>query len=473
MTSVTDLKKQPLSKPLITTFIMACFLVTLFFTTSLNAAVPMIPADFSELAETSSPSIVNISTVKTISRGGRVLRQSSKSPFGNDEFFNRFFGAQPQREYKQKSLGSGFIIDADGYIVTNNHVVENTDQIKVILRDGKEYDAEIIGKDKNTDLALIKIKPETKLPALKLGDSDKLKVGKWVIAIGNPFGLGHTVTAGIVSAKGRVIGSGPYDDFIQTDTSINPGNSGGPLLDLDGNVVGINTAIIQNGQGIGFAIPANLAKGIIEQLKTRGNVTRGWIGVSIQEISDELSDYYKLNDQKGVLVVEAFAGDPAEKAGIKTNDIIIEIDGNKVTNSRGLTAIIASKPVDSKIKVKVLRDGKTKAFKVTIAKRKDHLNVNENGVDDELGFTISDITPELTRKYRIKRSGIVITDIKKESKAHKAGLMAGDVITEINHQRIIDKKSYIDAVNKVDNGESIVMVVVRKGFFVKIVKITK
>lgn len=440
---------------------------------SIAAEIPMIPADFSSLAQSSSPSIVNISTVKIVNGGGRVFKHFSRNPFGNDELFKRFFGAQPQREFKQRSLGSGFIVDGKGFIVTNNHVVENTDQIKVILKDGKEYDAKIIGRDKNTDLALIKIEPEENLPALKLGDSEKLKVGQWVVAIGNPFGLGHTVTSGIVSAKGRVIGSGPYDDFIQTDTSINPGNSGGPLLDLNGNVVGINTAIIQNGQGIGFAIPSNLAKGIIEQLKASGNVTRGWVGVSIQEISKELSEYYKLEDNEGVLVVEAFEGDPAEKAGIKANDIIIEIDGEKVESNRGLTSLIASKAVGSKIKVKILRDGKKKTFTVKIAKRSDGQMVATSGIDDELGIQITELTPEVSKKYNINRTGVIITEVKEESKAHQAGLATGDVITEINHQRITSKKDYLKAVNKVDKGEYIVMVVIRKARYLQIVKIKK
>lgn len=440
---------------------------------SIAAEIPMIPADFSSLAQSSSPSIVNISTVKIVNGGGRVFKHFSRNPFGNDELFKRFFGAQPQREFKQRSLGSGFIVDGKGFIVTNNHVVENTDQIKVILKDGKEYDAKIIGRDKNTDLALIKIEPEENLPALKLGDSEKLKVGQWVVAIGNPFGLGHTVTSGIVSAKGRVIGSGPYDDFIQTDTSINPGNSGGPLLDLNGNVVGINTAIIQNGQGIGFAIPSNLAKGIIEQLKASGNVTRGWVGVSIQEISKELSEYYKLEDNEGVLVVEAFEGDPAEKAGIKANDIIIEIDGEKVESNRGLTSLIASKAVGSKIKVKILRDGKKKTFTVKIAKRSDGQMVATSGIDDELGIQITELTPEVSKKYNINRTGVIITEVKDESKAHQAGLATGDVITEINHQRITSKKDYLKAVNKVDKGEYIVMVVIRKARYLQIVKIKK
>lgn len=440
---------------------------------SIAANIPMIPADFSSLAQSSSPSIVNISTVKIVKGGGRVFKQFKNSPFGNDELFEKFFGARPQREHKQKSLGSGFIVDEDGFIVTNNHVVENTDEIKVILKDGKEYEAKIIGRDKNTDLALIKIEPEKKLPALKLGDSEKLKVGQWVVAIGNPFGLGHTVTAGIVSAKGRVIGSGPYDDFIQTDTSINPGNSGGPLLDLHGNVVGINTAIIQNGQGIGFAIPSNLAKGIIDQLKDNGNVTRGWVGVSIQEISKELSEYYKLKDNEGVLVVEAFEGDPAEKAGIRANDIIIEIDDTKIKDSRNLTGIIAAKKVGSKIKVKVLREGKFKTFTVKITKRDGGQMLAANGVDDELGLQIAELTPELSKKYNINRSGVIITEVKNESKAQRVGLASGDIIAEINHQRIKNKKDYQKAIGEVKKGANIVMVIIRKGRYVQIVKIKK
>ncbi|MGB5986998.1 MAG: trypsin-like peptidase domain-containing protein, partial [Desulfobacterales bacterium] len=237
--------------------------------------------NFSDLAEEVSPAVVNIRTVKTIKGGGRVFRHF-QGPFGDndsmDEFFKRFFGEDQQRDFKQRSLGSGFIFDKAGYIVTNNHVVEDADEIRVILKNEKEYDAEVVGRDANTDLALIKIKTPDDLPVAVLGDSETLKIGAWVMAIGSPFGLEHTVTAGIVSAKGRVIGSGPYDDVIQTDASINPGNSGGPLINLAGEVVGINTAIVARGQGIGFAIPINLAKDIIAQLKDSGSVTRGWLG---------------------------------------------------------------------------------------------------------------------------------------------------------------------------------------------------
>jgi serine protease Do len=265
------------------------------FHPSVNAwAIPLgqssTPESFSTLAETVSPAVVNISTVKTIKGGGPVFRHFYQGPWGDQDpfkdFFDKFFGDEQQREFKQRSLGSGFIIDKDGYIVTNNHVIADADEIKVKLNSGKEYDAKIIGRDPSTDIALIKIKADSNYSVAKLGDSDALKVGEWVVAIGSPFGLEHTVTAGIVSAKGRVIGSGPYDDFIQTDASINPGNSGGPLINMKGNVVGINTAIIASGQGIGFAVPVNMAKGVIKQLKEEGEVTRGWLGVGIQDIND-------------------------------------------------------------------------------------------------------------------------------------------------------------------------------------------
>jgi serine protease Do len=261
------------------------------------------PGNFSKLAEMAGPAVVNIRTVKTIKGGGPGFRQFQRGPRGRenpfDDFFERFFGENMPRDFKQPSLGSGFIIDPEGYVVTNNHVIEDADQIKVKLDDDKEFDAEVVGRDPNTDLALLKIETKEKLPVIAMGDSDKLKIGQWVVAIGSPFGLERTVTAGIVSAKGRVIGSGPYDDFIQTDASINPGNSGGPLLNMKGEVVGINTAIIASGTGIGFAIPINLAHGIIAQLKSEGEVTRGWLGVAIQDLTAEMAEYYGLKDRKG------------------------------------------------------------------------------------------------------------------------------------------------------------------------------
>ena len=318
------------------------------------------PESFNELAENASPAVVNIRTVKTIKGGGRVFRQFKKGPFGENDpfhdFFDRFFGENRPHDFKQRSLGSGFIINKDGYIVTNNHVVENADKIEVILKNEKEFDAKIVGRDPNTDLALIKIKPNRDLPVLLFGDSDALKVGQWVVAIGSPFGLEHTVTAGIVSAKGRVIGSGPYDDFIQTDASINPGNSGGPLINMEGKVVGINTAIIAGGSGIGFAIPINLAKNIVDQLKTSGEVIRGWLGVGIQDISKQVAEYYGIKSEKGVLVTEVFPDDPADKAGIEPQDIILSINGIEVGTSREITSMIADLGVGETVKIQVLRN---------------------------------------------------------------------------------------------------------------------
>jgi serine protease Do len=443
---------------------------------------PMIPADFSGIADMASPAVVNISTEKTINGGGPVFRHFNQNPFGNDDSMNdllqRFFGNQPQREYKQRSLGSGFIIDKEGYIVTNNHVVENTDQIKVILKDNHEYEAKIIGTDKNTDLALIKIKPDEKLTALDLGDSNSVKVGQWVVAIGNPFGLGHTVTAGIVSAKSRVIGSGPYDDFIQTDTSINPGNSGGPLLDLQGRVIGINTAIIQNGQGIGFAIPSNLAKGIIAQLRDHGNVTRGWLGVSIQSLNDELAAYYGLKDKKGVLVMEVFPGDPADKAGIKARDVIVAIDGKSVEDSRDLTGIVAGTNVNKVVKVKVIRDGKEMTFDVKIAKR-DEKEVADTGKtkgdsSSTIGLAVTEITPEIQNRYNLKGvKGLLITSVEDGSKADKAGINAGEIIDEVNRQPVRAKADLIKILSTVKKGDTLTFALINPRVGMRIVKVVK
>jgi serine protease Do len=323
MNSIISTKDIPRRKAFIVVVLLAAGLIAVssFYPASYVEAktdnIQATPLSFSSLAEKASSAVVNIRTVKTIKGGGRVFRQFKRGPFGDDDtmrdFFDRFFGENRQHDFKQRSLGSGFIIDKEGYIVTNNHVVDNADKIEVLLKDAEKFDAEIVGRDVNTDLALIKIKSERNLPVLKFGDSDAIKVGQWVVAIGSPFGLEHTITAGIISAKGRVIGSGPYDDFLQTDASINPGNSGGPLINMKGEVVGINTAIIASGQGIGFAIPVNLAKGIIDQLKNSGEVTRGWLGVGIQDISDEVAEYYGIEEKIGVLVIEVFPGDPAEK----------------------------------------------------------------------------------------------------------------------------------------------------------------
>jgi serine protease Do len=440
-----------------------------------------IPESFSALAESVSPAVVNISTVKTIKGGGLVFRHFHQSPWGDQDpfkdFFEKFFGDEQRREFKQRSLGSGFIIDKDGYIVTNNHVIADADEIKVKLNSGKEYDAKIIGRDPSTDIALIKIKADSSYSVVTLGDSDSVKVGEWVVAIGSPFGLEHTVTAGIVSAKGRVIGSGPYDDFIQTDASINPGNSGGPLINLKGNVVGINTAIIAGGQGIGFAVPVNMAKGVIKQLKEEGEVTRGWLGVGIQDISDEMLEYYGVKDKKGVLVSEVFPGDPADKAGIRSKDIILEVNGEKIETSRELTRIIAGFHVGEVVKITVLRDSKEKTFKVKIVKRQQGDRASRSipyKEQEAFGIRVSNLTPEIARKFDIQETeGVVVTGVQPDSRRHDEGIQVGDIIKEINHRSINTVDDYEDATQKVKKGDTVVMLVKRanSGFFV--IKLTR
>jgi len=439
------------------------------------------PASFNQLAEMASPAVVNIRTVKTIKGGGPVFRQFQRDPWGKKgpfkDFFERYFGDDMQKEFKQPSLGSGFIIDKDGFVVTNNHVIEDADQIKVKLKDEREYDATIVGRDPNTDIALLKIDSGQNLPTIELGDSDALKVGQWVVAIGSPFGLEHTVTAGIVSAKGRVIGSGPYDDFIQTDASINPGNSGGPLLNLKGEVVGINTAIVASGQGIGFAIPVNLAKGVIVALKTEGEVTRGWLGVAIQDLSGDMAEYYEVENKKGVFVMDVFEGDPADKAGIKPKDIILEVNGQKIKTSRQLTGMIAQIPVGETAKIKILRDRKEKTVKVKIVKR-DETKLASQGRPkeqaEEFGIRVSKLTPEIAQRLNItETSGVIVTEIQSGGKGEKGDIRVGDIIKEINRRPIESVSDYQEILSQVDSGESVNLFIRRKNTGYLVVKLTK
>ncbi len=441
----------------------------------------MTPKSFSKLAKSASPAVVNIRAEKTVKGGGKVYRHFSKRPFGNDDpfndFFERFFGEDPLKEHKQRSLGSGFIMDADGYIVTNNHVVADADKIKVKLKNEEEFEATVVGRDPKTDIALIKIKAKKDLPSLAIGDSDNLMVGQWVVAIGSPFGLEQTVTAGIVSAKGRVIGSGPYDDFIQTDASINPGNSGGPLLNMDGEVIGINTAIIAGGTGIGFAIPINLAKKIIGQLKKHGEVTRGWLGVAIQSLNSELKEYYGVENRAGALVTEIFPGDPADKAGIKVKDIIISVNGKAVKDSRALSSIIADVGVGEKVKIVVLRNGEKKVFKVKIAKR-DEEKLASTGAQkenlNELGIQVSQLTIEKARRYNISETqGVFVDGVKPGSTGEQAGILHGDIIKEINHQKILTVSEYMQTIKKIKKGESIQMFIKRINVGFIVIKLTK
>lgn len=419
----------------------------------------MVPASFTELAEKARPGVVNIRTVKTMKDGGRVFRHFYGKPFGRnpghplDEFFKSPQEDEPQRDFKQRSLGSGFIIDKEGYIVTNNHVIEDADQIKVKLYDDKEFDATLVGRDSKTDLALIKIEGAENLKPLEMGDSDALEVGTWVVAIGSPFGLEQTVTAGIVSAKGRIIGSGPYDDFIQTDASINPGNSGGPLLNLDGEVMGINTAIVASGQGIGFAIPVDLAKGIVAQLKDGGEVTRGWLGVAIQDLTTELAEYYGIAGRKGVLIAQVFKDDPADKAGLQANDVVTAIDGRAVSTGRELSQVIANTKVGKKAKITYMRDGKEQAVSVRLTKRDDDKRLAAKPVNDsqdELGLRVQAITPEIARQFGFDSAedGVLVGRVKAGSKAYEGGVQTGDVIKEINRQAVTSITDYDKLIKK-------------------------
>jgi len=441
------------------------------------------PESFSRLAEMASPAVVNIRIEKTIKTTGPGMRQFQRDPWGREkpfkDFFERFFGEEAPREFKQPSVGSGFIIDKSGYVVTNNHVIEDADKIVVKLEDDHEYDATIVGRDPNTDIALLKVDSDIDLPFIKLGNSKELKIGQWVVAIGSPFGLERTVTAGIVSAKGRVIGSGPYDDFIQTDASINPGNSGGPLLNMDGEVVGINTAIIASASGIGFAIPISLAQGIIAQLKSEGEVTRGWLGVAIQDLTSELAEYYGLKDRKGVLVADVFRGDPADKAGIRAKDIILEVNDQKIETSRQLTSMIAGLKVGQTAKVEVFRDRKIKTFSIKLAKR-DETKLKARNVpqgrqeEEELGIRVAELTAEMTQRFNLEdMTGVVVMGVAADSKGAEAGIQMGDIIKEINHRVIESVDDYVTALQKEKNSESINFFVWRRNAGFLVIKVTK
>ena len=443
------------------------------------------PASFNQLAEMASPAVVNIRTVKTIKGGGPVFRQFQRDPRGENspfkEFFERYFGEDMQREFKQPSLGSGFIIDEAGFVVTNNHVIEDADQIKVKLNNEHEFDAKIVGRDPNTDIALLKIESDQNLPTIKLGDSDALKVGQWVVAIGSPFGLEHTVTAGIVSAKGRVIGSGPYDDFIQTDASINPGNSGGPLLNLKGEVIGINTAIVASGQGIGFAIPVNLARDIILALKNEGEVTRGWLGVAIQDLNGDMAEYYGVEDKKGVFVADVFEGDPADRAGIKAKDIILEVNGEKIQTSRQLTGMIARIPVGDSARIKILRDGKEQTLKVEIAKRtEDKLAARGRPREqaEEFGIRVSDLKPEILQRFNMdETSGVIVIDVESGSKGADADVRVrcppGRAGSEINRQSVKNTGDYQAILKQLSSGDPVNLFIRRKNAGFLVAKLTK
>jgi serine protease Do len=446
-----------------------------FWTETPPTQVPLVQVpNFADMAERLKPSVVNMSTTQVVKGQRRTTpRMPFPNPFGGErdpfeEFFERFFGGDnPQREFRGRSLGSGFIINREGYIVTNNHVVENASDIKVSLSDKEEYAAKVIGRDPKTDVALIKIDAKKDLPAVAVGDSSKLRVGEWVMTIGNPFGLGHTVTTGIVSAKGRIIGAGPYDDFIQTDASINPGNSGGPLFNMNGEVVGINTAIVASGQGIGFAIPINVAKELLVPLREKGRVVRGWLGVQVQGITPELAKSFGLERERGALVADVMADTPAEKAGIERGDIIVEFNGRKIEEMNDLPRVVASTPPNADVPVKILRKGQEKVMQVKVAELKDkEERVASSGgtLEESLGLTVQELTPEIARSLRVNESkGLVVTNVEEGSPADEVGLRRGDVIVEINQKKVDNLRDYRAALGRVGSADSLLLLVRRGG----------
>ncbi len=402
-----------------------------------------------DLVEKLSPAVVNISTARVVKdRAGR--------------------------EVTQKGMGSGFMISGDGYIFTNHHVVDKADKIKVKLADGKEYDAEIRGKDAATDLALIQIHSTALLPYARLGDSDRVRIGEGVFAIGNPLGLNHTVTAGIISAKGRMLGAGPYDNFLQTDASINPGNSGGPLCNLAGEVIGINTAVVAQAQGIGFAIPINMAKSILGDLKTSGKISRGWLGVSTQDVTEDMGRSLKLMDRKGVLVGNVIAGEAADRAGIRIGDVILELAGKPVTDNRSMGQIMANLHVGNKVNVKIFRDGREMTLPVVIAERKDLQEQDPTEyAREQFGVVAQEVTPEIARLFGLAgKTGVIVTDVKAGGPADEAGLKPRDIILKINQTEISGLKEFLAALKEGDKGEALLVLVQRtkSNFFVTLKK---
>jgi serine protease Do len=412
-----------------------------------NGATPAVeapkPGSFADLAERVSPSVVSIRTSKTVSgtQGGRGRGVPPElEPFfrGPGSPFEDFFGG-PQGEYQVPGAGSGFVISADGYVVTNNHVIEDADEIKVAFKDGTELDAKVVGRDPATDIALVKIEAKSPLQPLPFGDSKALRPGDWVIAIGNPFGLEHTVTAGIVSAlHRRGIGAGRYEDFIQTDAAINPGNSGGPLINLAGEVVGINTAINPRANTIGFAVPIDMAKEVLPSLRTTGSVTRGWLGVVIQQITPDLKDAMNLPDEKGALISGIDPKGPAHGAGIKKGDVIVRFDGQPIDEMDELPRRVASVAPGKTVDVVVRRGGEEKSVSVKVGKLADNEQVAEAEPEGEdgpvvFGLRVQDLTDEVAEQLGVEAgSGVVVTDVENASPAAKAGMRRGDVILEAN-----------------------------------------
>lgn len=434
------------------------------------------PKSFADISEKVVPSVVNISTTQIIPGGGEPMGQLPG--FGlNDRFFKEFFGdafpgmGNKPRDREAKSLGSGFIVDESGLIVTNNHVIGDADEIEVVLYDGTREEAKVVGRDEKIDIALIKINTKKKLQAVSFGDSDKVRVGDWVLAVGNPFGLGNTVTAGIISARARNINAGPYDDFFQTDASINRGNSGGPMFNMDGEVIGVNTAIFSpsgGSVGIGFAVPSNLAKWVFNDLKEYGRARRSWLGVKIQQVTDAIADSIGLEQAKGVLVLGVSDGSPASKVGIQPGDVILAFDGNKIMDIHNLPRMVAATGIGKQVKVKIWRDGKAKHLLITLAELEERgsyqakprpsdtkSTADELYIEkvDELAMEFTKLTPVVRKKLGISKDidGLVVISVDEGSNAEEQGILKGMVVIEANQSAI---ESISDLKNQVKQAKA-------------------
>ena len=443
------------------------------------------PDNIADVAEAVIDAVVNISTKQTVDMSNNAMPQLPPgSPF--EEFFDEFFknrrgqggpngGSQTPR--RVNSLGSGFIIDASGLVVTNNHVIAEADEINVILNDDTTLKAEIIGRDTKTDLALLRVKPDKPLKAVKFGDSDKLRLGEWVIAIGNPFSLGGTVTAGIVSARNRDINSGPYDNYIQTDAAINRGNSGGPLFNLNGEVIGVNTAIISpsgGSIGIGFAVPSKTVVGVIDQLREYKEVRRGWLGVRIQQVTDEIADSLNVKPTRGALIAGIDDKGPAKPAGIEPGDVIVKFDGKDIKEMRDLPKIVAETPVGKDVEVTIIRKGKEEKKIVTLGRLADEKqaaltpkkdNVEEKtAVKKALGLDLADLTDALRKQHKIKDKvkGVLITGVDTNSAAADKHLQPGMVIAEVQQQPVGSAAELQERIEKLkkDGKKAVVLLVV-------------
>jgi serine protease Do len=415
---------------------------------------------FADLAERLLPTVVNISTSQTLKR--RPDQQGQQAPQGTpfDDFFKNFTD-RDNRPRRVQSLGSGFIIDSAGYVVTNNHVIEGADEITVILEEGTEMKATLVGTDEKTDLALLKVNPSSPLPVARMGDSEKARVGEWVMAIGDPFGLGGTVTTGIISARNRDINAGAYDDFIQTDAPINRGNSGGPLFNMYGEVIGVNSAIYSptgGSVGIGFAIPINAARNVITQLRAGGIVTRGWLGVRIQQVTEELAESLGLDKGRGALIAGMDKDGPAQKAGLQNGDVVLTFDGKPVPDNRALPRMVADAQVGKTVNVEVLRRGQRRTLPVTVQRLADDDQKVASASPDSskqkqaprgptvtnLGMTLAPITGESRRRYRLddRVQGVVVTEVDGDSPAGEKNIRAGDVITEVAQQNVTSVEDF-------------------------------